>query len=90
MSITVWIQPEKGSVQQYREVIRLLEEAGAGAPPGRLYHVTFEKDGRMGTVDVWNSREEFDEFGKVLMPIVERVGIELAPPEFFETVNVID
>ena len=90
MSITVWIRPEKGSVEQYREVIRRLEEAGAGAPPGRLYHVTFERDGRMGTVDVWSSREEFDEFGKVLMPIVQSVGIELAPPEFFDTVNVID
>jgi len=90
MSITVWIRPEKGSVDQYREVIRLLEEAGAGAPPGRLYHVTFEKDGQMGTVDVWSSRDEFDEFAKVMVPIVQRVGIELAPPEFFETVNVID
>ena len=89
MSITVGIRPEKGSVEQYHEVIRLLEEAGAGAPPGRLYHVTFEKGGRMGTVDVWSSREEFDAFGKVLTPIVQRVGIELAPPEFYETVNVI-
>ena len=90
MSITVLIKPEKGTVAQYKEVIRLLEGAGAGAPPGRLYHVTFEKDGRIGTVDVWSSREEFDEFAKVMVPIAQSVGIELAPPEFFETVNVID
>jgi len=90
VSITVWIRPDKGSVEQYREVIRRLEDAGAGAPPGRLYHVTFEKDGRMGTIDVWSSREEFEEFAKVMVPIVQDVGIELAPPEFFETVNVID
>jgi hypothetical protein len=90
MSITVWIKPESGTVEQYFEVIRRLEEAGAGAPAGRLYHVTFGGDGALGTVDVWSSREEFDEFAKVLMPIVQGVGIELAPPQFFETLNVID
>jgi hypothetical protein len=91
MSIVMWMKPAPGtSIEQYEEIIRRLEEAGAGAPEGRLYHVTFVGDGKLGTLDVWNSREEFETFVETMMPIVQAVGAQPSPPIIYEVVNVIE
>jgi quinol monooxygenase YgiN len=63
------------SVEQYDQVIKQLEEAGHGNPPGRLSHTAALKDnGSYFVVDVWESREALQRFAQVLMPLIEAVG----------------
>ena len=89
MSITVIFKPEGTTTEQYDEILRRLDAAGAGAPTGRLYHTCFGDHGALGVVDVWESLPEFEAFGAILMPIIEDVGAQVAEPEIHETYNVI-
>ena len=89
MSITVIFAPDGTTTEQYDEIIDRLEEAGAGAPLGRRYHTCFGDPSALGVVDVWDSIEEFEAFGKILMPIIQDVGAQVAEPEIHETYNII-
>ena len=39
--------------------------------------------------EIWDSQEQFDAFGKRLMPILEDVGIDPGRPELLEIHNII-
>jgi hypothetical protein len=39
-----------------------------------------ESDGAIQVFDVWESQEDFDAFGKTLVPILADLGVELAAP----------
>ena len=40
--------------------------------------------------EIWNSREQFEAFGKRLMPILAGAGIQFAnPPDIFEVHNIV-
>jgi hypothetical protein len=75
--------------EKYREVIKQLDDAGAGAPKGRTYHVALESDGFIQVFDIWESQEEFDAFGAILVPILKAAGVELGDPMVATVVNVI-
>jgi hypothetical protein len=68
-----------GTWEQYEESLTKLEEAGWGSPEARLYHVAGPTENGFRVVDVWESPETFEEFGKVLIPILQEIGV--APPE---------
>jgi len=73
----------------YAEVLRRLEAAGAGAPPGRLYHASYGSPEALRVTDVYDTPASFEQFGAVLMPILGALGIELLPPEVQQIHNVI-
>jgi hypothetical protein len=89
MAVAVMFAPTSMSLSQYDECIKQLERAGAGAPPGRLYHVCQVVDGRPQVFDVWDSMESFERFGQTLMPIAERLGFDPGQPVSNEVHNVI-
>ena len=89
MAIAVRFTPKSMNAAKYDECIKRLEQAGAGAPDGRLYHVSYGSKNELGVVDVWTSQEAFDEFGKTLMPILQELGIDAGEPEISEVHNVI-
>lgn len=89
MAIAVLFHPRPMSTDQYDECIRMLEEAGAGHPPGRLYHACYESDGGLNVFDVWESKESFESFGPTLMPILQRLGINPGEPAISQIHNVI-
>ena len=89
MAITVRFTPESMSASKYDACIRRLEQAGAGAPKGRLYHVCYGSKDDLRVLDVWESSESFDEFGLTLMPILQELGIDPGTPEISELHNVI-
>jgi hypothetical protein len=80
MSVAVYHAPTKMSPAQYDEVIRHLEAAGHGNPPGRILHTAFGGDPAIQVFDVWDSPESLAAFGEVLMPILHQVGVEAGPP----------
>jgi hypothetical protein len=76
---------------KYDETVRRLEEAGAGSPAGRLFHVCFGDDkNNLLVSDIWDSRESFEKFGETLKPILEELGIASAPTQIFEVYNLIE
>jgi len=89
MAITVTVTPRSMEARQYDEVIKRLENAGASAPAGRLYHVCFGTGSSLRVVDVWESQDAFEAFGQTLLPILGQVGIDPGQPEFAEVHNII-
>ncbi len=70
----------EGTLQEYDKVWEDLKAAGFANPNGLLYHVGAEKQGGgIIVVDVWETEERFNEFGKTLMPIIAKSGIKGQP-----------
>ena len=76
-------------VEKYNECIKRLKKAGAAHPAGRSYHSAFGPADKLMIFDVWTSQAAFDKFGKTLMPILEQLGAEPAPPSVMQIHNVI-
>ncbi|MEK6300405.1 MAG: hypothetical protein AABO41_06755 [Acidobacteriota bacterium] len=89
MAITVRFTPKSMSAAKYDECIRRLEQAGAGAPKGRLYHVCYGSKDDVRVFDVWESSESFDEFGQKLTPILQELSIDPGTPEISEVHKII-
>jgi hypothetical protein len=76
--------------EQYDEAIRRLEDSGDWPPAGLEFHVAFMSNGNFRVSEIWDSREQFDAFGKRLMPMLKVAGIELAAePETRDIHNII-
>ena len=89
MALGYYFHPESMSAEQYDRVTRRLEEAGAGSPSGRSYHCAFQVGAGLHVFDVWESEEQFNEFGKTLMPILQEEGIDAGQPDVSPIHNVI-
>jgi hypothetical protein len=76
MAIGIYARPTGMTKQNYDESIRRLEAAGAGKPKGRLFHSCFGEGDALAIYDVWESQADFDEFVKVLGPIMNDLGID--------------
>jgi hypothetical protein len=90
MTIGVQIDFPGATLDQYDEAI---ERMGLlpGGPSARheLFHWVTKTDGGIRVVDVWESREAYDEFAEDrIRPVASEVGIS-EPPEvqFFEVYN---
>jgi hypothetical protein len=79
------------TTEKYDESIKRLKASGAQWPPdGLSYHVAFTSGGSFRVSEIWDSRQQFDAFGKTLRPVLTDVGVELAgEPEMLEVHNII-
>jgi len=89
MAFIVVFSPKSLTAAQYDEVIKRLEEAGAGTPKGRLHHVCSGSGDQLQVTEVWESDETFGQFGQILMPIVQQVGIDPGQPTISPVHNII-
>lgn len=89
MALAIYFAPPTMTTQQYRECIVRLKKAGAGHPPGRLYHAAFGTGERVQVFDVWTSQAAFDKFGGALMPILQDMGVDSGQPVVMDLHNVI-
>jgi hypothetical protein len=90
-AIAALYTPASMTAEQYDEIIRRLEGAGAGAPPGRVFHVCFGPPSDLRVLDLYDSPESMQAFGQSLLPILGQVGVQLArPPEVAPIHNVVD
>lgn len=89
MAIAMYFHPESMSAAQYDEVMKRLDAAGQGTPPGRLHHSAFGDPEHMMVYDVWDSQGSFDKFGAVLMPILGELGIDPGQPAVMPVHNMV-
>ena len=90
MSILTVFDISSMTTEKYDQAIRGLEVAGQGNPEGRLYHVaSVQEDGSIIVIDVWESAELLDEFGKTLIPVLENAGVTPVEPKVYPVHNVI-
>ena len=80
MALGFYITAKGFTQERYDTTLGQLEEAGAGAPAGRVSHIALETDGEIQVFDVWESKEAFEAFGATLIPILNAAGIELNEP----------
>lgn len=88
-TITAVFDMPNVTAAQYDQVIRDLAAAGAGNPPGRLYHVASAKDGGWLVVDVWQSGEQLNQFAQTLVPIMQKAGVTPPQLQVYPVHNVI-
>jgi hypothetical protein len=79
MAIIVHFRVEGMNADQYEEVLRRLARAGAGAPPGRLYHACYGPKEQLLVTDVYDTPQSFEAFGKTLVPILGELGVKAIP-----------
>jgi hypothetical protein len=80
------------TAEKYDETMKRLEgsEGGQWPPDGLALHVAFSSGGRFRVSEIWDSREQFDTFGKRLMPVLTDAGVELdGDPELLEVHNLL-
>jgi hypothetical protein len=77
--------------EKYDDTIRRLEGSSATWPPeGMAYHVAFTSDGRFRVSEIWDSKQQWEQFGKQLRPVLDDAGVELAgDPEIIEIHNIV-
>jgi hypothetical protein len=73
----------------YDTVIRQLEAAGQGHPPGRQFHVAARTGDGYLVTDVWESQAALDRFFQTLGPLLEQAGGRLDPPQIYPVHNLI-
>jgi hypothetical protein len=88
MAIAVYFHPKSLSTAQYDEAIKEVDAAGAGHPAGRVHHSCFGPDGDLMVYEVWESQQAFEDYGKVLMPILHRTGIDPGTPDVMPVHNL--
>ncbi|MFI9326790.1 hypothetical protein ACIGZJ_04500 [Kitasatospora sp. NPDC052868] len=87
--------PGVGQAQYEEAVDRLTGGTGLNSPSdwpvrGLVLHAAGPSpDGGWHVTDVWESREAFEHFAAVLMPILEEVGIPTTPALLCEAYNVV-
>lgn len=80
-----------GNAQQYDNVWKEIIAAGHEHPKGLLYHAGAPKpDGGWVVFDVWESEDAFREFGKVLIPIIEKSEIPLVQPNIHPVHKIVE
>lgn len=90
MALGFYFTPSSFTKEKYDQAIKDLDAAGAGKPPGRLYHVALEADGLIQVFDIWESQEAFEAFGPTLIPVLGALGVDSGEPRVAPVHNVIE
>ena len=69
MAILIRFSPNGMTSEQYNNVGEKLENGGHWPPAGLLAHVCFGSSGNLRVSEVWESRQQLDQFGEKLMPL---------------------
>ena len=89
MAIVFKFKHQGFTEDKYHQAIKKLEEAGEGNPKGRSYHVCYGDPNEVDILDVWDSMEDFEAFGKILVPILESLGVKLLPPDTQKVFGIV-
>jgi hypothetical protein len=86
MAVVLVQQGPSFTQEKYEEVVRKvggksrMESPSDWPVPGLLVHAAGQAEGGFRVVDVWESEEACNQFGEILAPALQEVGID-DPPE---------
>jgi hypothetical protein len=89
MPLAIYFHPKSLTAAQYDSAVKELAAVGADRPAGRSHHSCFGPDSDLMVYEVWESQEAFEEYGKVLIPILTRIGIDPGAPDVMPLHNII-
>jgi len=89
MAICVYFVPESMNAGQYDQAVKLIADAGQGAPAGRLYHVCFGTGDKLQVCDIWRSQAEWDDFSQYVAKASEQLGVKVASINIEPVQNII-
>jgi hypothetical protein len=79
--VVIFTSPDM-TAKDYDQIWDDLRAAGQSNPKGLISHVGFAKpEGGWMVVDAWESADAFSEFGKTLVPIIQKTGRQVPPPQ---------
>lgn len=93
MAVMMVLKVDGGTLDQYDQATK---EVFGGTltpselPKGLLSHVCVATDNGVKVVDVWDSKEDFEAFGAVLVPAMKNANVpSTAVPKFYEVHNFL-
>jgi len=85
MAILVRFSPSGMTSEQYDSVGKKLDDAGLWPPQGLLAHVAFGSSGDLRVSEVWESRQQQEQFAEHLMPLLREENVEMSgEPEMLD------
>lgn len=85
MAILIRFTPSGLTSEQFNSVGQKLQESGHWPPEGLLAHVCFGSSGNLRVSEVWESREQQEQFAEQLMPILQAENVDISgEPEILE------
>jgi len=88
MPVAIEMDFPGATLAQYDEVIEKMGLTDGGVPPGAIFHWVAETPDGLRVVDVWETREQFEQFAEEQIgPYTREVGIESEPTMKFHDVH---
>jgi len=85
MAILVRFSPSGLTSEQYNNVGKKLDDAGLWPQEGLLAHVAFGSSGDLRVSEVWESRQQQEQFAEHLMPVLQEAGVDVSgEPEILD------
>jgi hypothetical protein len=91
MAVAIEMNFKGATLEQYDQVIELMGLTSGQAPPNAIFHWAAKTDDGLRVVDVWETREAYEQFAQEQIgPYSQQVGVP-GPPEitYYEVHNVI-
>ena len=82
MAVAVEMDFKGATLEQYDQVMKLmsLDDGSREMPPGGIFHWVAKTDDGIKVVDVWETKEQYEQFAQnEIGPYTQQVGIP-APP----------
>ena len=87
--ILAMVHLKGATTKQYDNLVQDLADEGQLKLKARPHHFASVKEGEILVVDIWESAEDFGEFGKIMVPLAKKNGID-AEAELFPLHNELD
>ena len=89
MPIGVYFDVKGMTAETYAAIHDQLVAEGVGEPDGRVFHAGFSVGDDIQVFDIWESHQQFEAFGRKLMPILAEHRIDPGTPRIGTIERVI-
>ncbi len=89
MAIVIKFKHKGFTATKYLETVKQLEAEGLGNPKGRSYHISYGDSNEVDIMDVWDSMDDFEAFGKILIPILTSLDVNLGQPDIQKIFGIV-
>ena len=87
MPIGIYFEAQNLTAETYAAINARLGDLDD--PPGRTLHAAFHVGDQLHVFDVWESRDAFEAFGAVLLPLLAEHGADPGQPRMGEIERIV-